>query len=440
MPLPADALCALFIQSHLSRPALRQPDADTSVPRSRYAQVVPLGDSLQLRERDTGVVSSPRAPGIAAPLSDVIAVVVVVACGLLPFPDETSRAHGHMLVVALLPAAVMPFRRRWPIAALGVSLACAVALAFAGVLAPGALVAVAITAFSMTDRMRRLVGISAVGVAAVTIFLTNAVALDGEFFDSRAMQYVLFILLAGALGDAARSRREYASAMRERAERAEKGREEEARRRVAEERVRIARDLHDVVAHQISVISLSAGVASSSLESRPDRARDALTSIRSASRTVLSDIGALMALLRAGAGERQDYLHPQAGLGQLDELFSGFVDAGLRIDLDRASTDTPLSPANDHVAYLALREGLTNAHKHGAGGWVAVRFFSADGVMHLVVSNPVRENQTAGSPSGHGLRGLRERVAAVGGGVDTALDDGHFRLDVWVPADEGALR
>ena len=386
------------------------------------------------------MVSSPRAPGIAAPLSDVIAIAVVVILGVLPFPDENSRSYGLMLVVALVPAAVMPFRRRWPIAALGVSLACAVALAFAGVLAPGALVAVAITAFSMTDRMGRLVGISAVGVAAVTIFLTNAVALDGEFFDSRAMQYVLFILLAGALGDAARSRREYASAMRERAERAEQSREEEARRRVAEERVRIARDLHDVVAHQISVISLSAGVASSSLESRPDRARDALTSIRSASRTILSDIGALMALLRAGAGEQQDYLHPRAGLGQLDELLSRFDDAGLRIDLDRESTSAPLSPANDHVAYLALREGLTNAHKHGEAGWAAVRLFATDGAIHLVVSNPASEKLTAESPSGHGLRGLRERVAAVGGDVDTTLADGCFRLEVWIPTLEGALR
>lgn len=386
------------------------------------------------------MVSSPRAPGIAAPVGDVIAIAVVVILGILPFPDENSRSHGLLLVVALVPAAVMPFRRRWPIAALSVSLACAAALAFAGVLAPGALIAVAITAFSATDRLQRLIGILAVGVATVTVFLTNAVALDGELFDSRAMQYVLFILLAGALGDAARSRREYASAMRERAERAEKGREEEARRRVAEERVRIARDLHDVVAHQISVISLSAGVASSSLESRPDRARDALTSIRSASRTILSDIGALMALLRAGAGEQQDYLHPQAGLGQFDELVSGFVDAGLRIDLDRASTNAPLSPAIDHVAYLALQEGLTNAHKHGAGGRVAVRLFTTDEAMHLVLSNPVREKQAAGSPSGHGLRGLRERVAAVGGRVDTTLVDGHFRLEVRVPTDEGALR
>lgn len=107
-------------------------------------------------------------------------------------------------------------------------------------------------------------------------------ALDGDLFESTALQFVLFVLLAGALGDAARSRREFALAMTERAERAEQGREEEARHRVAEERVRIARDLHDgLLAHQISVISLNAGVASSALETRPERAREALTTIRS---------------------------------------------------------------------------------------------------------------------------------------------------------------
>jgi len=358
-----------------------------------------------------------------------------VLLGVLPFPEEISRARGLLLVVALLPAVVMPFRRRWPIAALAVSLACNAVLAFAGVLAPGTLIAVAITSFSVTDRTRRLIGITCVGAAAFLVFLVSAVPFGGNFFDSLAMQFVTFILLAGALGDAARSRREYASAMRERAERAERDRDDEARRRVSEERVRIARDLHDVVAHQISVISLSAGVASSSLESRPDRAREALTTIRSASRTILADIGALMALLRAGGGDDQDYLHPQAGLDGLNELVDRFAAAGLTVEVERGTGDPSLSPASDHVAYLALQEGLTNAHKHGTGGRAAVRVLTDPDAVRIIVTNPVLEGETPVPSSGHGLVGLRERVAAVRGGVETTRVGGEHRLEVWVPVE-----
>lgn len=375
-----------------------------------------------------------RPPGITTPLSDVIAIAVVVLFAFLPYPDPVFRAHGLLLVVALVPAAVMPFRRRWPIAALGVSLLCTVTSALAGVLAPSALIAVAITSFSVAARTRRLAAASYVAATALAVFAVSAVPLNGNLFDSRALQFVLFILLAGAMGDAARSRREYIQAVTERAERAERGREEEARRRVAEERVRIARDLHDVVAHQISVISLSAGVASSSLAARPERAQEALTTIRSASRTVLADIGTLMVLLRTDNAD----LHPQAGLSQLHQLVTRFTDAGLRVELRRDPDVPELSPACDHAAYLALQEGLTNAHKHGADAvsWVSVH--ASPGAVVLTVANRLRSEKSGAVPGGHGLRGLRERVAAVGGSVETPREDGEFRLVVTIPATAGS--
>ncbi|WP_307363885.1 sensor histidine kinase [Microbacterium murale] len=381
-----------------------------------------------------------RPPGIATPLGDVIAVAVVVLFGVVPFPDETSRAHGPLLAVALLPAAAMPFRRRWPIAALGVSVVCDVVMAFAGVLAPSTLIAVAITTFSVTSRSRRWIGILSVAVATLVVFFVNSVPLGGDLFDSLAMQFVTLIVLAGALGDAARSRREYLTAMMERAERAERGQEDEARRRVAEERVRIARDLHDVVAHQISVISLSAGVASSSLESRPERAREALSNIRSASRTVLTDIGGLMTLLRADDPEDPHGLHPQAGLDSVGDLITRFADVGLRVELEPAQVMPVLSPAVNHVAYLALQEGLTNAHKHGAEGRAAVRLRSGDGEVVLIIANPLGDGPPSTTASGHGLRGLRERVAAVRGRVETAHDAEEFRLEISLPAEETTAR
>ncbi|CAH0149161.1 Sensor histidine kinase DesK [Microbacterium oxydans] len=382
---------------------------------------------------------APRPPGIAAPLGDAIAVVVVVLFAVSPFPDDAFRASGWWLIVALVPAAAMPFRRRLPLVVLAISLVCAVTLAFAGVLSPSGLIAVAISSFAVVDRRGRLVGIAAVSAATAIVFFSNAVPLDGDLFDARALQFVFIVALAGALGDATRSRREFVSAMTERAERAEQGRDEEARRRVAEERVRIARDLHDVVAHQISVISLNAGVASSALETRPERAREALSTIRRSSRTVLADIGGLMALLRSDDPDDVRDLHPQIGLVGLGDLVTRFREVGLDVDLQDAPDRPALSPASDHVAYLVILEGLTNAHKHGADDSATVRLWAEDGALHIVVVNRMAASSDAASESGgHGLRGLRERVVAVRGEAQTSRAGDEFRLVVRIPLDGGA--
>mgnify|MGYP003575215133 CR=1 FL=1 len=390
--------------------------------------------------RNTGRVPPHRPPGVTTHLSDVIVVAAVVLFAVLPFPDHVFRARGALLLISLLPAVAMPFRRHWPLATLGISLACSVIVAVAGVLAPSTLIAAVIAAYSVTSRTRRVTGTVAVALAALLVFLVSALPL-GDFFDSRALQFVAFIVLAGAMGDAARSRREYIAAVTERAERAERGKDEEARRRVAEERVRIARDLHDVVAHQISVISLSAGVASSSLATRPERAQEALTTIRSASRTVLADIGSLMSLLRTEDADHGRDFHPQAGLAQLDELMARFDQAGLKVELHQEPGIPALSPASDHAAYLALQEGVTNAHKHGAGGQTHVVICSSEGDIILTVTNRLRAGDAGTVASGHGLRGLRERIAAVRGTVETASVNGEFRLVVTVPSSvKGALR
>ncbi|MCK2036860.1 sensor histidine kinase [Microbacterium sp. SSW1-49] len=384
---------------------------------------------------------SSRDPEIARRVRDVIVVVVIVAFAVLPIPDDLYRARGLLVIPALLPAGVMLVRRKWPLLALAVSLLCALLIATAGTIAPSALVAAAVGAFAVVDQRGRLIGLIAVASAALVAYLSNGVALGGDLFDSTAFQFVVLILLGGALGDATRSRREVVSAITERAERAEQGRDEEARRRVAEERVRIARDLHDVVAHQISVISLNAGVASSALETRPERAREALTTIRSASRTVLTDIGGLMALLRADdADDAEDArsLRPQSGLAELDALIARFTAVGLHVEVDRERTAVALSPASDHVAYLALLEGLTNAHKHGADAAVFVSIGTDADALVLTLVNARREAPSDRAVSGHGLRGLRERVTAVRGQVSTDDAGGRFVLSVRIPTERSS--
>lgn len=368
-------------------------------------------------------------------MSDVLAVALIVLFAVLPFPDETFDARGMLLIPAVAPAVIMPFRRRWPLAALGLSLACVVAVAAVGSISPSALLAVAIACYAVLDRLGRRTGLLVLGVAVVVAFVANGWALAGDLADSTALQFVLIIVLGGALGDTARLRREFAAAMTERAERAEQSRDEEARRRVAEDRVRIARDLHDVVAHQIAVISLNAGVASSSLETRPERAREALTTVRSASRTVLADIGGLMTLLRSDDTEDDTDLGPQRGLADLEGLLTGFRTAGLRVDLRRGHREIALSPGGDHVAYLVLHEALTNAHKHGRGGTATVALRAEGAAVHLTIVNPTTAESTDPPRAGHGLRGLQERIAAVGGAVHFGSDGGVFSLEAWIPSE-----
>ncbi len=362
--------------------------------------------------------------------------------GVLPFPEDVFRAEGVVLVFALLPAALMPLRRRLPLSVLAACLACVVGAAVVGTLSPGALVAVALSSFAVAAGMTRSLGIPVVAATVVTVFLVNSVPLDGELFDSRALQFVLLIVVSGAIGDAVRSRRAFADAMRERAERAERGREDEARRRVAEERVRLARDLHDVVAHQISVISLQAGVATSAMDSRPEQAREALASVRAAARTALTDIGTLMSLLRDGEDEMRGARRPQAGLAMLDELIERFRGDGLEVELHREGALSSIGGAADVVAYLVVQEGLTNAHKHGDGGIASVSVGGTGGDVEIVARNTVaaRSDSDAVPLSGHGLRGLRERVESLGGKIATTRVGDVFELRVLLPADQGALR
>ncbi|MFJ4996932.1 sensor histidine kinase [Microbacterium sp. NPDC088619] len=367
--------------------------------------------------------------------NDVVVVALIVVFAVLPFPDESFRARGLLLAPALVPAAAMPFRRRWPLAVLAICLVCAVASAAAGTISPSALVAAAFGCYAAIDRRGRGIGLIAVGASAVVAFLSNGWALAGDLLDSTALQFVLLLALGGALGDAARSRREFAAAMTERAERAERTRDDEARRRVAEERVRIARDLHDVVAHQIAVISLNAGVASSALDTRPERAREALTTVRSASRTVLSDIGGLMSLLRSDAPDDHDELRPQRGLADLDTLVERFRRGGLRVDLRRHDDGFALSPTSDHVAYLVLQEALTNAHKHGLGGTATVALRIESAALHVTVVNPSRAVSPASQSPGNGLRGIQERLGAVRGAAHFGSDRGVFSLEAWIPVE-----
>ncbi|UGY90966.1 histidine kinase [Streptomyces gobiensis] len=251
--------------------------------------------------------------------------------------------------------------------------------------------------------------------------------------------------MAAGIGDAVRSRRAVMDTIRERAERAERTREEEARRRVAEERVRIARELHDVVAHHIALVNVQAGVAAHVMDSRPDQAKEALGHIREASRHALDELQTTVGLLRQ-SGDPAAPTEPAPGLGVLDELVEGFVRSGLTVTLD-APVAGPLPSAVDLTAYRVVQEALTNVHKHaGPGTHVRVRIVRGGGAANAALEITVHDDGPSGRASeyradsadhlggGHGLLGMRERAAALSGSCEAGPDGkGGFRVHVRLP-------
>ncbi|WP_243392991.1 sensor histidine kinase [Microbacterium testaceum] len=376
--------------------------------------------------------SPPRlVPAGRAWIVDVVIAVLVVVPTFAPVPFPELRPSSPLVcALVLAPAVLLPLRRRLPRSVLIACIALYVTALALGTLAPGAALAVVIAAYGMADRLTRReaapVAIPAVaGLVAAGIVIELTTGLDTRF-----LQVGLAVALAGALGDAARSRRAYVDAVIERARRAEQTREAEARRRVTEERLRIARDLHDAVAHQISVISLNAGVATSTLEARPERAREALATIRTASRDVLAEIGSLLAVLRAPdeSGSRE-----QPGLARLGDVVESVRVAGFDVVVRDELAPDVLPLTLDIVAYRVVQEGLTNALKHGTGRRAHVLLRRVDDAVEVVVTNPLDRPVEEPTASGFGLVGLRERVESVGGNLQAGVAPGGFRLAALLP-------
>jgi signal transduction histidine kinase len=218
---------------------------------------------------------------------------------------------------------------------------------------------------------------------------------------------------------------------------AEQTRDAEASRRVAEDRLRIARDLHDTVAHQISVISLHAGVAAKAIDDDPDAAKAALAIVRGASRRVLGEIGNLVGVLRS-ADDAQHFA-PPPGLERLAALITDFQSSGLHVDVSVDGDLNDLPASVDLVGYWVVQEALTNAHKHGSAPAADVRITRSPSQLHVVVTNPAAAqpsrstSQPGRSTAGHGLLGVRERVDAVGGDVFAGHNGAVFRIEAVLP-------
>jgi signal transduction histidine kinase len=199
----------------------------------------------------------------------------------------------------------------------------------------------------------------------------------------------------------------------ERARRAEQSREEEAQRLVMEERLRIARELHDIVAHNLALISVQAGVAAHLMQSRPEKATAALGHVRDAANAAVDELGAVLAVLRQN-GDPDRTTEPAPGLDDLPALLDTVAAAGLPVRFRQDGPVRPLPAATELAAYRIIQEALTNASKHGAGGADLGLTYTGDGLT-IAVTNPIRPGPAGSAGTGHGLVGMRERAAATGG-------------------------
>ncbi|SBU91373.1 Signal transduction histidine kinase [Streptomyces sp. Ncost-T6T-1] len=248
-------------------------------------------------------------------------------------------------------------------------------------------------------------------------------------------------VLAWVLGDSLRTRRAYFDQLEERAARLEREREAQSKVAVAAERARIARELHDVVAHNVSVMVVQADGAAYVMDTAPDQAKQALETISGTGRQALAEMRRLLGVLRTGdAPESGEYV-PQPDVEQIEDLVAQVRQTGLEVDFKVEGTPRPLPSGVELTAYRVVQEALTNTRKHGgpdAGASVRLVYFD-DGLGLLIeddgrgAAHELYEDGGADG-AGHGMIGMRERVGMVGGTLDAGpRPGGGFRISALLP-------
>jgi signal transduction histidine kinase len=357
-------------------------------------------------------------------------------------PQRAASLSAGFVVAGAVVCGALAFRRRWPLWVLLVTVAGALVrtvLERSGAAGSPFLVASSLAVFTFALTSRRSAGLAGGAITALVLFCGDGLWVPGSWWDAENVGVLAWTGMAVAAGDALRNRRAYVAAVRERARRAEEAREQEAGRRVVEERLRIARELHDVVAHHIAVIQVQAGVAAHMLHSQPAAAEGAIGHVRRAAGEVLDELGTLLGVLRQSGDDPGTPSEPTPSLSRLDALVRSFSGAGLCVDSVSSGLPRVLPAAVDLTAYRLVQESLTNAHKHGDDRAQVTLAFHAQQLAVEVCNGPPPgvPRPTAAAGTGHGLLGMRERVLAVGGWLEAGpTPEGGFRVRALLPFPE----
>jgi signal transduction histidine kinase len=371
---------------------------------------------------------------LAANIAAAASVPVLALAWVLDKQVPGAPARD-IVAIALVAGVALRYRARWPLAVLLVTLMGVAAALVVHRESPALGFACEIAVFTVASlRPGRVAGAAALTSAAV-LFAAERADFTGSMTAPGALIVVVWTALAFALGTVAHTQRAYVIALAERARRAEEKRGQEARTRVIEERVRIARELHDVVAHHIAVINVHAGLARRAIGRDAATVDTSLGHVQEAARTVLDELGTVLGMLRSSDSDRLESeltTQPLPGLERLDELLTTFDAAGFRVRTSRIGQFREMDRACDLAAFRIIQESLTNSSKHGADGRAELTLTYAAsaltiGVTNLVHVEPARSWSRVPKLVGHGLIGMRERAVACGGSLSAREDDcGRF--------------
>jgi signal transduction histidine kinase len=393
-----------------------------------------------------------RVPRPHPLVADGLVALVAAALSLVQLLERPDPADRGALNLALVGAQTLPLvaRRRLPFPVFAVG---AVAMAVQGTLelySPTfALLALNLALYSLAaygERRLAVIGVVA-WIFVLTLHLARFVVTTWPEVAVTDLYDVFndYVLLAAAwvLGEGVRQRRDHAAALEDRAARLEREREQQARQAATQERLRIARELHDVVAHSLSVIGVQAGAARLVLETDPDpgpaRAREAVAAIEATANRAMAEMRRALGILRDTERSGAAALAPLPGLDQLPALLDQLRAAGLAVELTVDGAPRPLATSVDLSLYRIVQEALTNAlrHAHATRAEVAVRY--ADHDVQVEVSDDGRGPASpSGRSDGVGTVGMRERVALFGGELQVGpRPQGGYGVRVRLPLAAG---
>lgn len=398
--------------------------SDPSVPREQPTSPGRGPFTIWPRSSDAGL----------AVIAFVLEVIGIIARAVNESGDFSISMLGDVpaatyLLLAASSIALL-WRRSWPLIVLGATLTASVVWDVIG-LADGPSLAILISLYGVgryvEEDRRNLLGVA----AAVIVVVADDLMIEGEQLSVVGLSIAL-VLLAWYLGRRVRARREYLALVEERTEFLERARVAEAQRAVDEERARIARELHDVVAHRVSMITVQAGAAQTVAVSDPERAARAMAAVEVAGREALEELRQVLGLLR-GPDEREG-LVPVHGLKDIPDLVADMRSAGMDVSLSNEETPDVVPARVDLASYRIVQEALTNVLKHaGPKSEAVVRLSSEDRFLNIEVTDSGSGASTLPG-SGQGLVGMRERATLLGGTFEAGpRPSGGFRVIARLP-------
>ncbi len=399
---------------------------------------------MSARRRTTAGAVAPTLVGVPAVYAwlsrhpSLVDGVPAIGLALLGLPSAFGLEEFGLL--AIIAGLVLPvvFRRRYPVQAFAIALGTGAVQVFTDSPPLGSDLAILVLLYTLAAYRPRQVSVPGLILCLAGSAFAVAVWIRGlAVLDKFLLTTVIFsgtALVAWVLGDSMRYRRAYLTSLEDRAARLERERDQQAKIATAAERARIARELHDVIAHNVSVMVVQADGAAYALRTDPDRTAQALAAISLTGRKALAEMRRLLGVLRSG--DEQADLAPVPGLDQLRELVEQARHAGMSVSLSLEGPSRPLPAGAELAAYRVVQESLTNTRKHGglgAAAMVCLRY-EPDGLLLRVTDDGLGAAAAVADEPGHGLTGMRERIEMYGGTVQAGpLPAGGYQVTARLP-------